>query len=102
MSVKVRVLLVLVVAMAVSGVIMGVAEVSVNAYGGGLSGDHVWTSRGGPFTIFESHPAWPEHGIEAGWRINPLGTLLSVGFWFVSFGVIVLVWTASRRRPDEA
>lgn len=102
MSVKVRVLLVLVAAIVASCLTMAVAEVSVNIYDASISSHLVWTSRGGPLTMYESHPAWPEYGIEAEWRINTLGTLLSVGFWFVSIGVVVLLWTASRNRPDEA
>ena len=69
------------------------ADVSVNAYEGDPSGDTHWTSRGGPYTIFESHPAWPHLGVSAAWRLNPLGMPLSIAFWMA---LLALGWFTLR------
>ena len=84
-----------------------IADVSVNRYSEQLSQDYHWTSRGGPFLIYESHPAWTEAGIGAEWRLEPLGILLSVGFWFVVLALLWIAWHFGRaavgpRRPAPA
>lgn len=104
MKLRSRLGILLVAAVVAASITTLVAEVSLNPYtdAAGTKLDHPyhWNYAGGPYMVCQWHPDWPEQGIPSEWRLNPLGIVLSIGFWIVLLGGAWLVLLRVRRVRD--